>query len=115
MTSNEEVLQMVIIGIPRVAERIAELPDAQRASALKAVETSYLQTLLDLKYVKAATLKVHGSCGGLDWTRFSACGPDALCRRTPNEFCKILVAGFLVASTKRPVRQRPQYGSRRRG
>jgi hypothetical protein len=52
MTSNEEVLQMVIIGIPRVAERIAEHPDAQRASAFKAVETSYLQTLLDLEYVK---------------------------------------------------------------
>ena len=29
MASNEEVLQMVIIGIPRVAERIAELPDEQ--------------------------------------------------------------------------------------
>ena len=52
MASNEEVLQMVIIGIPRVAERIAELPNEQRESAFKAVETSYLQTLLDLEYAE---------------------------------------------------------------
>lgn len=45
MASNEQALQKAIIGIPRVAERIAELPDAQREKALKAVERSYLQTV----------------------------------------------------------------------
>jgi hypothetical protein len=47
MASNQEALQKAIIGIPRVAERIAELPDAQREKALKAVELSYLQTVSD--------------------------------------------------------------------
>lgn len=45
MASKEQALQKAIIGIPRVAERIAELPDAQREKALKAVELSYLQTM----------------------------------------------------------------------
>jgi hypothetical protein len=38
MASNDEILQMAIIGIPRVAERIVELPDEQREKAFKAVE-----------------------------------------------------------------------------
>jgi hypothetical protein len=52
MASNEEILQMVIIGIPRVAERIAELRGEHRESAFKAVAASYLQTLLDLEYAE---------------------------------------------------------------
>jgi predicted GTPase len=47
VASSEEILQMAIIGIPRLAERIIELPDEQRERALKAVEQSYLQTVLD--------------------------------------------------------------------
>jgi len=47
MASNEETLQKAIIGIPRIAERIVKLPDAQRETALKAVELSYLQTVSD--------------------------------------------------------------------
>ena len=47
MAWSEDILQKAIIGIPRVAERIAELPDAQREQAFKAVEHSYLQTVLD--------------------------------------------------------------------
>jgi hypothetical protein len=52
-----------------------------------------------------------------DWTGqdFPLAGLMHCAVERPNEFCKILVAGLLVASTKRPVRQRPQYGSRRRG
>jgi hypothetical protein len=50
MASNEEKLQKAIIGIPRVAERIAELPDQQREKAFKAVELSYLQTVSDSDY-----------------------------------------------------------------
>jgi hypothetical protein len=45
MASNEETLQKAIIGIPRIAERIVKLPDAQREQAFKAVELSYLQTV----------------------------------------------------------------------
>ena len=47
MASKEETLQKAIIGIPRIAERIVKLPDAQREKALKAVELSYLQTVSD--------------------------------------------------------------------
>ena len=47
MASNDEALQKAIIGIPRVAERIAELPDGQREKALRAVEQSYLQSVSD--------------------------------------------------------------------
>lgn len=52
MASNEEKLQKAIIGIPRVAERIAELPDEQREKAFKAVELSYLQTVSDSDYAE---------------------------------------------------------------
>jgi hypothetical protein len=50
MASNEEIVQKAIIGIPRVAERILELPDEQREEAFKAVELSYLQTASDSDY-----------------------------------------------------------------
>jgi hypothetical protein len=52
MSSNEEILQKAIIGIPRVAERIVELPDAQRERAFKAVELSYLQTVSRTDYAE---------------------------------------------------------------
>lgn len=47
MASNQETLQMAIVGIPRVAGRIVELPDEQRERAFKAVELSYLRTALE--------------------------------------------------------------------
>jgi len=47
MASSEEILQRAIIGIPRVAERIAKLSAAQREQAFKAAELSYLRTALD--------------------------------------------------------------------
>jgi len=47
MSSNKEILQTAIIGIPRVAERILELPEEQRQQALDAVEQSYLRTVID--------------------------------------------------------------------
>ena len=52
MASSEDILQKAIVGIPRVAERIAELPDAQWEQAFKAVERSYLQTVLDSDYAE---------------------------------------------------------------
>jgi len=53
MPSNEEILALLIIGIPRVAERIAGLNDEQKATAFEVVEQSYLQTALDLDYSEA--------------------------------------------------------------
>jgi hypothetical protein len=52
MASNEELLHMVMVGIPRVAERILELPDEQRQKAFDAVEQSYLQTAIDSDYAE---------------------------------------------------------------
>lgn len=52
MASSEDVLQKAIVGIPRVAERIAELPDAQWEQAFRAAERSYLQTALDWDYAE---------------------------------------------------------------
>jgi hypothetical protein len=53
MSSNKEILQQTIVGIPRVAERIVELPEEQRQKAFEAVQRSYLQTVLDLDYAEA--------------------------------------------------------------
>jgi selenocysteine lyase/cysteine desulfurase len=50
MSSNKEILQTAIIGIPRVAERIAKLSEEQRQQALDAVERSYLRTVFDADY-----------------------------------------------------------------
>jgi hypothetical protein len=47
---NEDVLQSVILGIPRVAKRIVGLPKEQREKALAAVEQTYLRTATDLDY-----------------------------------------------------------------
>ena len=50
MASSQQILQMAIVGIPRVAEQLVKLPDAQREKAFKAVELSYLQTVLHSDY-----------------------------------------------------------------
>lgn len=53
MTTKEDVLQSVILGIPRVARRIVKLTEEQREKALAAVEQTYLQAAMDLDYVDA--------------------------------------------------------------
>jgi hypothetical protein len=57
---NEDVLQSVILGIPRVAKRIVELPNEQRKKALAAVEQIYLRIATDLDY---------GESEARDWIR----------------------------------------------
>ena len=52
MSSSEEIRQKAITGIPRVAERIAELPDEQRERAFKAAELGYLQAALETGYAE---------------------------------------------------------------
>jgi hypothetical protein len=52
MASNDEILQNVILGIPRVAKRIVELPEQQREKAIAAVEQTYLHTAMDLDYAE---------------------------------------------------------------
>jgi hypothetical protein len=52
MASSEEILQKAITGIPRVAERIVELPDEQRERAFRAAELSYLQAALETDYAE---------------------------------------------------------------
>ena len=47
---EEEVLEAAIIGLPRVAQAIAQMPEENRTTALKAAERSYCQTAADLGY-----------------------------------------------------------------
>ena len=48
---DEEVLQeAAVLGLPQVAHAIANLPDENRAVALKAVEQGYCTTALALGY-----------------------------------------------------------------
>lgn len=47
---DEEVLEAAVLGLPQVAHAIANLPDENRAVALKAVEQSYCTTALALGY-----------------------------------------------------------------
>jgi hypothetical protein len=53
MASNEEIFELTISGIPRVAETIASLSDEQKATAFQAVEQAYLRAVLDLDYSDA--------------------------------------------------------------
>jgi hypothetical protein len=53
MASNTETLQKAILGIPRVAERVGDLPEEKREKALKAVELSYLRTVLESDYTES--------------------------------------------------------------
>jgi len=53
MSSSKEILEQTVIGIPRVAERIVELPEETRQKAFNAVEQTYLQTARDLDYAEA--------------------------------------------------------------
>ena len=53
MASNseeEEILEAVVAGIPRVAEAVASIPKENRARVLDATERSYRQTARDLGY-----------------------------------------------------------------
>ena len=52
MASNDEILQSVILGIPRIAKRIVELPEGQRETAFAAVENTYLHTAMDSNYAE---------------------------------------------------------------
>lgn len=52
MPTNEDVLQSVILGIPRIAKTIVKLPREQRERALAAVEKTYLHTAVDLDFAE---------------------------------------------------------------
>ena len=49
-SESEQILEMAIAGISRVAQAIAAMPAEDRARALEAAERSYCQTALDLGY-----------------------------------------------------------------
>ena len=48
VSSSEEVLEAAVADIPEIAQRIAFMPAAYRASAFDAVERSYLRTAKNL-------------------------------------------------------------------
>ena len=50
ISEEEEILEAVVAGIPRVAEAVASIPEENRAKALDATESSYRQTARDLGY-----------------------------------------------------------------
>ena len=52
-SESEQILEMAIAGISRVAQAIAAMPAEDRARALEAAERSYCQTALDLGYGEA--------------------------------------------------------------
>ena len=52
-SESEQILEMAIAGISRVAQAIAAMPAEDRARALEAAERSYCQTALDLGYAEA--------------------------------------------------------------
>ena len=52
-SESEQILEMAIAGISRVAQAIAVMPAEDRARALEAAERSYCQTALDLGYAEA--------------------------------------------------------------
>jgi hypothetical protein len=52
-SEHDKIFHAAIAGIPRVAEKIATVPPAQRARALDAAEQSYQKTATDLGYAEA--------------------------------------------------------------
>jgi hypothetical protein len=50
LMETEELLAMIVAGVPKVAQAIAAIPDEQRPRALAAAERSYLQTARDFGY-----------------------------------------------------------------
>jgi hypothetical protein len=52
VASNEEILELTIGGIPRVAKKIAGLSADQKARAFEAVRRTYLRTVLELDYAE---------------------------------------------------------------
>ena len=52
-SESEQILEMAIAGISRVALAIAAMPAEDRARALEAAERSYCQTALNLGYAEA--------------------------------------------------------------
>lgn len=49
-SEENEILEAAVAGIPRVAEVVASVPEADRARALEAAESAYLETVRDLGY-----------------------------------------------------------------
>ncbi len=53
MASNSEeseILEAAVAGIPRVAKVVASIPEEDREKALEAAESTYRQTVWDLRY-----------------------------------------------------------------
>ena len=61
MSSNEEILAMLIAGIPRISERIARLTGQQKPKAFKPVELSYWQAAMDLDYAEDDARRLVGA------------------------------------------------------
>ena len=68
-SDSERILQMAVLGIPHVAQAIAEIPVKDRAKALQAAERSYCQTALDAGYRET---QAEGWAAAL---MFQFCGP----------------------------------------
>ena len=51
----EKILEVAVIGIPRIAKVIADFPIEFREGALKVAERRYRQTVCDLGYAEADT------------------------------------------------------------
>jgi hypothetical protein len=52
-SSESEILEAAVAGIPRLAKTIAEIPTALRERAFEAVERSYQRTVQDLGHAEA--------------------------------------------------------------
>ena len=50
ISEEEETLEAAVAGLPRVAEVVASIPEANRAKALDAAESAYRETVRDLGY-----------------------------------------------------------------
>lgn len=57
LSSEEEILEAAIAGLPRIAEVIASIPTELRPRAFDAATRSYLQTAHDLGYAETAARK----------------------------------------------------------
>jgi hypothetical protein len=52
-SEEEEFLQLIIAGIPHIAEAIAAVPPQHRAKVLNAAESSYVQSLQDFGFLES--------------------------------------------------------------
>ena len=78
-SESEQILEMAIAGISRVAQAIAAMPAEDRARALEAAERSYCQTALDLGYGEAQAESWAAALINSLWT----CGPTFAFRFRP--------------------------------